>query len=117
MTTVAPMPIFGSPDQRLLQLTALAERFPDGQAVSEEEARRLLLRCAVPRAYLDHELMSLVERGMLRRQEDGTYARPLPRREPEPTTATQGDNPEFAGFRTAVLTILDEWARSRGLVS
>jgi hypothetical protein len=117
MTTVAPMPLFGSPEQRVLQLTTLAEHFPAGQAVSEEQARRLLLRCAVPRAYVDHELMSLVERGLLHRQEDATYARPLPRREPEPATPTRGDNPEYEGFRTAVLTILDEWARSRGLIA
>jgi HK97 family phage prohead protease len=51
------------------------------------------------------------------RQEAATYARPLPRREPEPATATRGDNPEYEGFRTAVLTILDEWAGSRGLIA
>lgn len=106
----------GLADARIALLVVYAEQFPAGQAVSEDDARHRLLRSGVPRAYLDNELADLVGRGMLRHEADGTYVRPLQRRDPEPATL-RDDNPEYAGFRAGVLKIVDERLRELGLIA
>jgi hypothetical protein len=118
MSDAVAQKLMATTAERAVLLSSYAERFPTGRAVSHDDALDLLRRTYVPPQYQATELAELVTRGLVVRQDDGTYLRvERPVRHVEAAVVRAPEHSPLGELHRAVLPLIDQRLRELGLIS